>query len=332
MIFGNPWLLLLLLVVPLISILKGKTGKKAAFLYSSVSILKGVTNLSRSHSGAFLNFLRWLAIIMFIVGLARPQIPEGETTIKSSGVDIILTLDLSTSMYAEDFMLKGERVNRLEVAKNVLRSFVAKRPNDRLGLVVFAKSSFLAVPLTLDHQYLLQNMERLAIKMIEDGTAIGDGLLSSVNRLKDLKAKSRIIILLTDGEEVVNEIPPLTAAEIAKSFDIKVYTVGVGTKGMAPYPQPMGPFGMINYINTPVNIDEETLTEIAQMTDGKYFRADNTDKFFEIYDEIDTLEKSDAEIKKYSRYQELFFYFVACGLVFLATEILLSNTILRTIP
>lgn len=332
MIFSNPWVLLLIPVIPLIALLKGKSGRQAAFLYSSVSILKGITNLSRSRSGAFMNFLRWLAILMFIIGLARPQIPEGQTQKSSSGVDIMITLDLSTSMLAEDFVLNGERVNRLAIAKDVLKRFIKRRPNDRLGLVVFAKNAYLAVPLTLNHDFLLQNLSRLELGMIEDGTAIGDGLTTSINRLKDLEAKSRIVIMITDGEETVNDIPPLTAAEIAKTYDIKVYTIGAGTRGNAPYPQQAGPFGTIRYVQKPVTIDEDTLKSIASLTSGKYYRANNAEKFFEIYDEIDSLEKSETEVKIYSRYQELFIYFVACGLVFLAMEILLANTLLRTIP
>jgi Ca-activated chloride channel family protein len=278
-----------------------------------------------------MNFLRWLAVIMFVIALARPQIPEGETTVSSSGVDIILAVDLSNSMRAEDFTLEGSRVNRLEIARDVMRKFIRQRPDDRLGLVAFAGMAYLAVPLTLDHDFLLANLERLELGMIEDGTAIGDGLTTCINRLKDLEAKSKIVILITDGQETVNNIPPLTAAEVAKAVGVKVYTIGVGTRGKAPYPH-INIFGKVQYIMGEVNIDEKTLTEIAQLTNGKYYRADNTEKFFEIYQEIDKLEKTETKIRRYSRYQELFVYFAACGMVFLALEILLSQTIFRTIP
>lgn len=329
--FSDPWVLFLLLLVPVFAWLKGRMGGRAAFLYSSVSILKGITNLSRSRSGGFMNFLRWLAVIMFIIALARPQIPEGETTVTSSGVDIVIAIDLSNSMRAEDFVLNGNRVNRLEIAKDVLKRFVSKRPNDRLGLVAFAGMAYLSVPLTLDHDFLLANLDRLSLGMIEDGTAIGDGLTTSVNRLKDLPAKSKIVILITDGQETVNNIPPMTAAEVARAIGVKVYSIGVGTRGKAPYPQ-IDMFGRPQYVMGDVNIDDETLTKISQLTGGKYYRADNTEKFIEIYQEIDNLEKTETQIKKYSRYQELFIYFVACGIVFLALEILLAHTVFRTIP
>lgn len=331
MIFAHPWVLLLLILVPILAWLRGRNGGRASFLYSSVSILKGITNLSRSKAGGFLNFLRWLAIAMFLVALARPQIPEGETTVSSSGVDIIMAIDLSNSMRAEDFSLNNQRVNRLTIAKDVLKKFVNKRPNDRLGLVAFAGMAYLTVPLTLDHEFLLNNLERLELGIIEDGTAIGDGLTTSVNRLKDLEAKSRIVILITDGQETVNNIPPLTAAEIAKTVGVKVYAIGVGTRGKAPYPH-INVMGQIDYLMGEVNIDEKTLNEIASATGGKYYRADNSEKFFEIYQEIDKLEKTETKIKRYSRYQELFFYFAACGIVFLALEVLLTHTIFRTIP
>lgn len=331
MTFANPWLLLIIFVIPLIALLKGKAGQKAAFLYSSVSILKGITNVSRSRSGAFINFLRWLAILMFILGLARPRVPEGQTKFTASGVDIMIALDLSNSMLAEDFYLDEKRVNRLEIAKDVLRRFIQKRPNDRLGMVVFARHAYLAVPMTLNHEFLLKNLERLNIGVIENDTAIGDGLATSINRLKDLEAKSRIVILITDGDETVNEIPPLTSAEIAESYEVKVYTIGVGTRGKAPFPQ-MSPFGGTSYVPMDVSINEDLLKKIAERTSGKYYRADNTEKFIEIYNEIDSLEKSESEVKLYSRYQELFYYFVACGLVFLSLEIILTQTIFRTIP
>ena len=287
--------------------------------------------MSRSRRGEFINFLRWLAILMFILGLARPRIPEGQTKFTASGVDIMIALDLSNSMLAEDFYLNNKRVNRLEIAKDVLKKFIKKRPNDRLGMVVFARHAYLAVPMTLNHEFLLQNLDRLDIGVIENDTAIGDGLATSINRLKDLEAKSRIVILITDGDETVNEIPPLTSAEIAESFGVKVYTIGVGTRGKAPFPQ-RSPFGGISYVPMDVSIDEDLLQKIALKTGGKYYRADNTEKFIEIYNEIDALEKSESEVKLYSQYQELFFYFVACGLVFLSLEIILTHTVFRTIP
>jgi len=331
MTFAHPYLLLLLPLVPVIAWLKGKRGREAAFLYSSVQLVKGITGISRSRIGQILLRLRWLALVLFIVALARPQLGEGQATVRASGIDIVVALDLSGSMASEDFELRGERVNRLTIAKDVLEKFVSRRVNDRIGIVAFAGRAYIAGPLTLDHDFLLQNIERLNLDTIEDGTAIGSALTAALNRLRDVKSKSKICILMTDGQNNAGQVPPLTAADAAQALAVKVYTIGVGTRGTAPYPQ-IDPFGRKVYRQLPVDIDEETLTQIAKKTGGKYYRADNTDTLRAIYADIDRLEKTEAEVKKYQRYRELFAWLVLPGLVLLLLEIILSNTVWRKLP
>jgi Ca-activated chloride channel homolog len=329
--FAHPWLLLLLLLVPVIAWLKGRRGQQAAFLYSSVQLVKSVIGFQRSAAGFILPKLRWLALILLIIGLARPQQFEGETQIKATGIDIVVALDLSKSMAAEDFEVNGQRVNRLDIAKSVLEGFIEKRPGDRIGLVAFAGRAYIASPMTLDHDFLLQNLRRLNMNTIEDGTAIGSGLSASLNRLRDLDSKSKIVILMTDGQNNSGKIPPLTAAEAAETIGIKVYTIGVGTRGKAPMPY-TDVFGQRRYQLVDVSIDEETLTEIANRTGGKYYRAGNTEELATIYDEIDQLEKTEIEVKKYQQYAELFPWFVLPALGLLLLETLLAHTIWRRLP
>jgi Ca-activated chloride channel family protein len=334
MSFAHPWFLLLLLGLPVLAWWKGRHGQQAAFLYSSVEMVKRVADLSRSSVGRILPLLRWLTLALFIVALARPQWVESETTIKASGVDIIIALDLSQSMEAEDrgFEINGKQVNRLTLAKDVVQRFISRRPSDRIGLVAFASEAFTASPLTLDHDFLLQNLERLELGTIDGSrTAIGSALSTAVNRLRDLPAKSRIAILMTDGQNNSGKIPPLTAAEAAEALAVKIYTIGVGTRGTAPVPR-MDPFGRKTYIQVPVNIDEDTLKAIAAKTNGKYYRADSADTLRQVYDEIDRMEKTEAEVKKYVRVQELFHWVAIPGLVLVLVEIILNHTIWRRLP
>lgn len=331
MTFANPWLLTLLLAVPVIAWLKGRRGQQAAFLYSSVQLVKSIVGFQRSAAGFILPKLRWLALILLIVGLARPQKFEGETQTKASGIDIVVAIDLSKSMAAEDLTLNGQRVDRLVVAKSVLKQFIAGRPGDRIGLVAFAGRAYIAAPLTLDHELLLQNLARLDFNSIEDGTAIGSGLSASLNRLRDIDSKSKIVILMTDGQNNSGKIPPLLAAETAEAIGVKVYTIGVGTRGMAPMPY-TDVFGQRRYQMVSVNIDEETMTVMAERTGGRYFRADSTEALGQIYEEIDKLEKTDIEVKKYQQYAELFPWFVLPALSLLLLEILLAHTVWRRLP
>jgi Ca-activated chloride channel family protein len=329
--FAYPWLLLLLLIVPVLAWLKGRAGRPQAFLYSSVGLVKNIMGLSRSNIGAILLKMRWLALILLLLALARPRLGEGEAKIHASGIDIVVALDLSGSMAAEDFELKGEPVNRLVMAKDVLHGFVQKRAADRIGLVAFAGRAYIATPLTLDHDFLLANLARLNIGTLEDGTAIGSAISAAANRLRDIQAKSKIVILMTDGQNNAGKVPPLTAAEAAQALGVRVYTIGVGTRGVARVPY-INVFGQKSYVEQKVDIDEETLTKIAQMTGGKYFRAENTAGMRKIYSEIDKLEKTEVEVKKYQRYRELYPWFVLAGLVIVLLEMILSNTVWRRLP
>ena len=333
MTFAHPYLLLLLLILPVLAWLKGKYGQSSAFLYSSVSLVKPFSGLTRSRAGAALATLRWLTLAAFIVALAQPRLITGESKgVKASGIDIAVALDLSGSMIAEDFQLRGERVNRLAIAKDVLETFIKNRPNDRFCLVAFAGRPYVASPITLDHDFLLQNLERLSLETIkEDGTAIGSALTTALNRLKDLKSKSKIVILMTDGQNNAGKVPPLTAAEVAEALKIKVYTIGVGTRGEAPVPV-VDIFGRRGYRNERVDIDEDTLQKVAEKTGGRYYRADNTDALRKIYSEIDRLEKTEVESKKYRQYKELFPAAVIAGLVTMLLEIGLGQTIWRKLP
>jgi Ca-activated chloride channel family protein len=329
--FAYPWFLLSLLLLPLCAWLKGRRGQQAAFLYSSVRLVHGIIGITRSSAGALLPKLRWLTLALFIVALARPQIGEGEVKRKASGIDIVVALDLSGTMASEDFELRGQRVSRLAMAKEVLTQFIAKRTSDRIGLVAFAGRAYIAGPLTLDHDFLLQNLERLNLGAVEDGTAIGSALTAALNRVRDLKSKSKIVILMTDGQNNAGKVPPLTAAEAAQALKVKVYTIGVGTRGLAPMPS-LDPFGAKRYSMQPVDIDEDTLKQIADMTGGKYYRADSAVTLRNIYAEIDQLEKTEIEVKKYQQYGELFPWLVLPGMTLLLLEIILSHTVWRKLP
>ena len=330
--FAHPWLLLLLLLLPLLAWLKGKRDTQPAFLYSSVLLVRGLTGQVQSRAGAFLRALRWFALAAFFIALARPQLGEGETKVSASGIDIVIAVDLSRSMEAEDFTdARGNRINRLALAKDTVRKFILKRPGDRIGLIAFAGRAYVAGPLTLDHEFLLTNLDRLGFGGIEEGTAIGSGIIASVNRLRDLQSKSKIIILLTDGVNNAGKVPPLTAADAAQALAIKCYTIGVGTHGDAPWPY-TDQFGRRQQRMLPVDIDEDVLKQVSEKTGGKYFRADNTETLRRIFTEIDQLEKSTVEVKKFQRYREFAHWAVAFGLSLLLMEIALANTLWRKLP
>ncbi len=273
----------------------------------------------------FLFALKLILIGVLIVILARPQTTNNWEDKTTEGIDIIIALDISSSMLARDF-----RPNRLEASKDVAINFISGRENDRLGLVVFSGESFTQCPLTTDHAVLINLFKDIKQGMIEDGTAIGMGLANAVNRLKDSEAISKVIILLTDGVNNMGAIDPITSAQLAEKFDIRVYTVGVGKNGYAPYPvQTM--FG-VQYQDMEVKIDEKTLKEIAKITDGKYFRAVNNNKLKQIYKEINKLEKSKIEIKKFSSKNDEFMPFAYLALALLISILLLRYTVLRNIP
>jgi len=295
--------------------------------YSDLKIVKRSAKTGRQKFRFILTAFRVLAIALLVVAFARPQAGTENREVSTEGVDIMLALDVSGSMKAEDF----KPHNRLYVAKEEIKNFVMKRNSDRIGLVVFSKSSFTQCPLTLDYGILLNFLDQVKFGMIQDGTAIGMALANCVNRLRESPSKSKIIILLTDGVNNAGEIDPVTAANIAKTMDVKIYTIGVGKPGNAMYPIDDPIFGK-RYVYLPNEIDEESLREIAQKTGGKYFRARSEQELKAIYDEIDQLEKTEIKVSEYVQYKELFAIFVYFGLGFLVLEIFLGHTIFRKIP
>ena len=327
MIFANiEYLFLLVLLIPYIIWYVMRRQKTEPTL--QVSTTRMYMKVSRSWKIYLLHapfVLRTVAIVMVILILARPQTTDNWQNTEIEGIDIMLAVDVSTSMLAEDL-----KPNRLEAAKQVASEFINGRPNDNIGLTIFAGESFTQCPLTVDHAVLLNLLKDMKCGLIEDGTAIGMGIANAVTRLKDSKAKSKVIILLTDGVNNKGDISPLTAAEIAKSFGIRVYTIGVGTNGMAPYPYPVG--GTVQYVNMPVEIDEKTLTQIAGTTEGNYFRATSNSKLKEVYEEIDKLEKTKLNVKEYSKRQEEYRWFALAAFLCVLLEVLLRNSILKKIP
>ncbi len=325
--YKNPeFFYLLLVLIPIIAWYIFKYRKAGASIrYSSI---KGFSGLSKSWK----HYLRHLPFVMQLAGiglltlaLARPQSSNSWQDVKTEGIDIVIALDISSSMLAQDF-----QPNRLDAAKSVATEFISGRQNDKMGLVVFSGESFTQCPLTTDHAVLINLFNDIESGMIEDGTAIGNGLATSVARLKESDAISKVIILLTDGENNRGEIAPETAAELAKTYGIRVYTVGVGTIGTAPYPV-QTPFGT-QMRDVEVKIDEETLQKIADITDGRYFRATNNDKLIQIYQEIDKLEKSKMEIKEYSRKDEEFERYAFLASIILLGGLFLKTTLFRNIP
>lgn len=330
---ADPWVLLLLLFVPVFIYLADRLERRnrSSFRFSDVDLARGVKPSWKIALARRMIYLRAACLALFIIAAARPQSVFEETKIHIEGIDIVLTLDTSTSMRAMDFEVKGQRVNRLDVVKEVVKEFIEKRPNDRIGMVAFASQAYTICPLTLDHDWLEKNLDRVQTGMIEDGTAIGTAISASLNRLKDRETKQKIIILLTDGRNNAGRILPPEASEAAHAMGVKIYTIGAGTKGMAPYPvQDM--FG--NTVLKPVNIeiDEDLLRKIADTTGGEYFRATDTGSLKKIYDEIDKLEKTPMEESGYNIYEELFGVFLVAGGLLLLLEIILSNTLLRRIP
>lgn len=325
--FANPkYFLLLVLLLPMILWYIFKEKKSHADLqFSSLRAFRGIRHAGRVWLRHVLFALKVLAIVFLVIALARPQSSNSWQTYTSEGIDIVLGLDISTSMLARDFS-----PDRLEAAKEVATKFILERPQDRIGLVVFAGESFTQCPLTTDQAVLVNLLREVQSGMIEDGTAIGLGLANAVNRLKDSPAKSKVVILLTDGVNNRGAIAPVTAAELAKTYGIRVYTIGVGTYGEAPYPVP-SPFG-VQLQNMRVEIDEDVLRQIATVTGGQYFRATDNSKLEQIYKEIDQLEKSKMEVKHFSKKQEQYFWFGLIGVLLLVGEALLRYTLLRKIP
>jgi Ca-activated chloride channel family protein len=325
--FANPEFLYGLMLIPLLVFwyLRRHRSVTSEIRYSTLLPFSKVTPTLKERLRHAPFVLRMVVVASLVVAFARPQTTSKGENIYTEGIDIALLLDISGSMLAEDF-----RPNRIEAAKGVAQSFVDGRANDRIGLVIFAGQSFTQCPMTLDYRVLKNLVRQVKPGMVEDGTAIGMAIAQGVNRLKESKAKSKVIILLTDGVNNRGEIDPLTATQIAQTFGIRIYTVGVGTIGEAPYPV-QTPFG-IRYQNVPVDVDEKTLQKIAEMTNGQYFRATNNRALKEIYEQIDKLEKTRVEVKAYRSYTQLFYDWVKIGLAALLLEFLLTGTVLRKLP
>ncbi len=330
--FAYPWVLTLLLLIPILAVLKGKFGGTPGVVFSSTVSLESIGVRRRSRAGDLLTALSLLAFAAFVVAAARPQSGQTITRTEASGIDIMLAIDVSGSMLAEDFSIGNQRANRLEAVKRVTREFIEQRPNDRIGIVAFAGQAYLVSPLTLDHDWLLKNLERVQIGLVEDGTAIGSAIASAANRLKDKEAKTKLVVLLTDGDNNSGKVTPLTAAEAAKALGIRIYTIGAGTRGTAPYPMRSTGGRLMGYQNIPVQFDEEALKEIASISGGEYFRATDTASLEDIFGEIDKLEKSKVEIEKVAQYTDWFHWFILLGVTVLTGEVLLSQTIWRRLP
>ncbi len=326
--FVNKAFFLLLLLLPLIGFLY-YWRRKDRFLNIRMSNLKGIEKSKslRATLRPYLPVLRALSFIFFVIALARPQEVLKEEEINAEGIDICLVMDLSSSMLAQDF-----KPDRLQVSKQVATDFVSKREHDRIGMAVFAGEAFTQCPLTTDHRVLKEFLGNLECGMLKDGTAIGDGLATAVNRIKESETKSKVVILLTDGDNNAGYIKPMTAAEIAREFDVKVYTIGVGSRGQALAPVSRRSDGQYIFGLAKVQIDEELLKEISKITGGKYYRATSAEKLQQIYDEINQLEKTKIEVTTLKRYNEEYHRFAFWGILFFLLEALLRFTVFKTIP
>jgi len=329
--FEHPEVLWLLALLPLLAFLKGRKGATVAIRYPSAQTAKAIAGARKSRAGKWLGTLRILALSALVVALAQPQMVHGTTEVDASGIDIILAVDVSGSMEALDFTINNEPANRVEVVKQVMSRFIEERPNDRIGLVAFAGRPYMVSPLTLDHQWLQKRLQTIHPGMVEDGTAIGAALGSSVNRLRDQKAKSRIVILLTDGMNNAGKILPVTAAEAAETLGIKIYTIGAGSRGEVPVPI-TDQFGNKKIVRAKVDIDEKTLKQVAQMTGAAYYRATDTDSLEKIYNDINKLETSTRKIKKFEHRNEMFLWAALGALLLMGIELTLNQTRFRRLP
>jgi Ca-activated chloride channel family protein len=329
--FADPGLLLLLVVLPLLFVayLLRRPGRWVQF--SSVRYVKGFAPSLRVVTRHIVFVLRCGAIGLLVLGFARPQKGIEQTKVTTEGIDIELAIDISGSMRARDFQIGGRGRDRLYVVKQVVNRFIRNRQSDRIGLVVFSRYPYTQCPLTLDYGVLLNLLDKAEIGMIEDGTAIGTAIGTATARLKDSEAKSKVIILLTDGVDNASKIDPETAAQAAKALGIRIYTIGAGSKGKVPYPF-TDMLGREVLRTVEIKIDDERLTRIAEITGGKYFRATDTESLEKIYDEIDRMEKTTATVEKYSEYRELFPYFVVPALALILLETVLAGTVYRKIP
>ena len=329
--FLQPEFFWLFALLPLVMLWRGRKGPVAAIEYSDVSLARDVARQSKSRIGNFLWLLPILAGALMIVGLARPQRGHSRTEVTGNGIDIVLALDVSGSMQALDFLIDGRRQNRIDVVKAVVAKFIDERTDDRIGIISFAGAPYLISPITLDHDWLQQNLERVTIGGTDDGTAIGSAIAASVNRLRTTTAKSKVVVLLTDGVNNTGKISPIAAAEAAKALGVKIYTIGVGVRGKAPIPvRDQG--GNMRIIMAQVDVDEKTLQTIATETGGKFYRATDTDSLQKIYEQINQYEKTAQTVQKFERYDELYPWAVIPALAILALGSLLGQTRYRRLP
>ena len=329
--FLQPEFFWLFTLLPLVMLWRGRKGPVAAIEYSDVSLARDVARRSKSRIGNFLWLLPILAGALMIVGLARPQRGHSRTEVTANGIDIVLALDVSGSMQALDFLINGRRQNRIDVVKAVVAKFIDERTDDRIGIISFAGAPYLISPITLDHDWLQQNLERVTIGGTDDGTAIGSAIAASVNRLRMTTAKSKVVVLLTDGVNNTGKISPIAAAEAAKALGVKVYTIGVGVRGKAPIPV-RDQAGNMRIIMAQVDVDEKTLQTIASETGGKFYRATDTDSLQKIYEQINQYEKTAQTVQKFERYDELYPWAVIPAMAILALGSLLSQTRYRRLP
>ncbi len=329
--FENPVFLLLMLITTVMFYRLKFGAYQGAVKYSTTAPLVGAKANWRVRWFKALPWLTIIAMSLIVFALARPRIGLGKSLIRKEGVDIILALDVSTSMLAEDFKSGGKRINRLEIVKQVTRDFISRRPNDRIGVVIFAGRPYILSPLTWDHDWINTRIDELKIGEIEDGTAIGTALTTGVKRLNESRAKSKVVILLTDGNNNAGEITPEVAAEAAKEYKVTVYTIGAGSKGLVPYPM-VNAWGEKQYQMVEIDIDEELLEKVATTAGGRYFRATDTQSLKTIFQRIDRMEKTEVEMAKYSEYKDLYPYFLSVALGLLLIETILANTICRRLP
>ncbi|HWY95006.1 MAG TPA: VWA domain-containing protein [Steroidobacteraceae bacterium] len=330
--FLQPEWLWLLTLLPMVMLLRGRRGPVAAIEFSDVGLAREVARSSRARVGRWVWLLPLLAAALMIVGLARPQRAHSRTEVTANGIDIVLGLDVSGSMQALDFLVDNRRVNRIEVVKSVVSKFIEERPSDRIGLIAFAAAPYLVSPLTLDHDWLQQNLERVSTAVAaDDGTAIGSAIAAGVNRLRTTAAKSKVMILLTDGMNNTGKISPVAAAEAAKALGVKIYTIGVGVRGMAPIPV-RDEAGRVHLIMDKVDVDEKTLETVAGVTGGTFYRATDTDSLQKIYEQINRLEKTAQTVQKFEHTDELYSWALIPSVAILGLGLALQHTRFRRLP
>jgi Ca-activated chloride channel family protein len=325
---------LVLILIPLLLVVfwyEHRRRESTSFRFSSLFLISQMRTTWRVRWSFVPWVLRALVLALLLVALAGPRKLLSESRLTSEGIDIVLALDVSGSMNAEDYVINGQRISRLDIIKSTVENFIKQRVNDRMGLIVFGSQAYTVCPLTMDHDWLLQNLHYVRIGVIEDATAIGSGIATSLLRLKKSKAKTRIIVLLTDGVNNSGKILPLDAAKLAQSMGIKVYTIGAGTTGIVPFPV-IDEFGNKHYEDAQFDLDEDTLRKIADMTGAEYFRAADTASLRNIYAEIDKLEKTRIDEKGFKQYEPLFWYFVDAALILMVFEIILTNTLFLKVP